>query len=147
MVAADPQLRQARPGEGVALTLPRWRPRKAAGGLALGIIAEPLSRIAFCRFGEGVEHASCERRRMLPDATNCAKEASAARLWVFGWLAAAAIAVTAPALVASEPAEAQTVGMERRQSRRHGRRMARRTRRMGRRAARVSRRAGRRGMM
>ena len=27
---------------------------------------------------------------------------------LFGWLAAAAIAVTAPALVASEPAEAQT---------------------------------------
>jgi hypothetical protein len=33
---------------------------------------------------------------------------------LFGWLAAAAIAVTAPALVASEPAEAQTVGMDRR---------------------------------
>jgi hypothetical protein len=66
---------------------------------------------------------------------------------LFGWLAAAAIAVTAPALVASEPAEAQTVGMERRQSRRQGRRMGRRMRRLGRRAARASRRAGRRGMM
>jgi len=33
-------------------------------------------------------------------------------LWLFGWLAAAAIAVTAPALVASDPAEAQTLGME-----------------------------------
>jgi hypothetical protein len=64
-----------------------------------------------------------------------------------GWLAAAAIAVTAPALVASEPAEAQTVGMERRESRREGRRMGRRMRRMGRRAARASRRAGRRGVM
>jgi hypothetical protein len=66
---------------------------------------------------------------------------------LFGWLAAAVIAVTAPALVAFGPAEAQTVGMERRQSRRHGRRMARRMRRMGRRAARASRRAGRRGVM
>jgi hypothetical protein len=66
---------------------------------------------------------------------------------LFGWLAAAAIAVTAPALVASEPAEAQTVGMERRQSRRQGRRMGRRMRRLGRRAARASRRAGRRGVM
>src|SRR3954454_15813563 len=99
MVAADPQLRQARPPGGCSLDASAVRPRKAAGGLALGIIAEPLSRTAFCRFGEVVEHASCERRRMLPDATTCAKEASAARLWVFGWLAAAAIAVTAPALV------------------------------------------------
>ncbi len=66
---------------------------------------------------------------------------------LFGWLAAAAIAITAPALVASEPAEAQTVGMERRQSRRQGRRMGRRMRRLGRRAARASRRAGRRGVM
>ena len=66
---------------------------------------------------------------------------------LFGWFAAAAIAVTAPALVASEPAEAQTVGMERRESRREGRRMGRRMRRMGRRAARASRRAGRRGVM
>ena len=40
------------------------------------------------------------------------EEVSRRRL--FGWLAAAAIAVTAPTLVASEPAEAQTVGMERR---------------------------------
>src|SRR5215204_2602796 len=47
------------------------------------------------------------------------EEVSRRRL--FGWLAAAAIAVTAPALVASVPAEAQTVGMERRQSRRQGR--------------------------
>ena len=39
------------------------------------------------------------------------EEVSRRRL--FGWLAAAAIAVTAPTLVASEPAEAQTVGMER----------------------------------
>ena len=66
---------------------------------------------------------------------------------LFGWLAAAAIAVTAPALVASEPAEAQTVGMERRQDRRAGRRMARRVRRTGRRAARATRRAVRRGAM
>jgi hypothetical protein len=66
---------------------------------------------------------------------------------LFGWLAAATIAATAPALVASEPAEAQTVGMERRQSRRQGRRMGRRMRRLGRRAARASRRAGRRGVM
>jgi hypothetical protein len=66
---------------------------------------------------------------------------------LFGWLAATAIAVTAPALVASQPAEAQTVGMERRQSRRQGRRMGRRMRRLGRRAARASRRAGRRGVM
>jgi hypothetical protein len=66
---------------------------------------------------------------------------------LFGWLAAVAIAVTAPALVASEPAEAQTIGMERRQSRRRGRRMGRRMRRLGRRAARASRRAGRRGVM
>jgi hypothetical protein len=73
------------------------------------------------------------------------EEVSRRRL--FGWLAAAAIAVTAPALVASEPAEAQTVGMERRQSRRQGRRMGRRMRRLGRRAARASRRAGRRGAM
>src|SRR3954468_18416836 len=82
MVAADPQLRQARPPGGCSLDASAVRPRKAAGGLALGIIAEPLSRTAFCRFGEVVEHASCERRRMLPDATTCAKEASAARLWV-----------------------------------------------------------------
>jgi hypothetical protein len=73
------------------------------------------------------------------------EEVSRRRL--FGWLAAAAIAVTAPALVASDPAEAQTVGMERRQSRRQGRRMGRRMRRLGRRAARASRRAGRRGVM
>ena len=66
---------------------------------------------------------------------------------LFGWLAAAAIAVTAPALVVSDPAEAQTVGMERRESRRQGRRMGRRMRRLGRRAARASRRAGRRGVM
>ncbi|MDF2973038.1 MAG: hypothetical protein K0R61_3488 [Microvirga sp.] len=66
---------------------------------------------------------------------------------LFCWLAAAAIAVTAPALVASEQAEAQTVGMERRQSRRQGRRMGRRMRRLGRRASRAARRAGRRGMM
>ena len=67
---------------------------------------------------------------------------------LFGWLAAAVIAVTAPALVAFGPAEAQTDRRHgARQSRRHGRRMARRMRRMGRRAARASRRAGRRGVM
>ena len=44
------------------------------------------------------------------------EEVSRRRL--FGWLAAAAIAVTAPALIVSEPAEAQTVGMDRRQDRR-----------------------------
>ena len=61
---------------------------------------------------------------------------------LFGWLAAAAIAVTAPALVASEPAEAQTVGMERRQSRRQGRRMGRRMRRLGRSRSRRAAQAG-----
>jgi hypothetical protein len=73
------------------------------------------------------------------------EEVSRRRL--FGWLAAAAIAVTAPTLVASEPAEAQTVGMERRESRRQGRRTGRRMRRLGRRASRAARRAGRRGVM
>jgi ureidoglycolate lyase len=48
----------------------------------LAVIAEPLSSAAFSRFGEVVEHAGRERRRMLPDATTCAKESSAARLWV-----------------------------------------------------------------
>ena len=65
---------------------------------------------------------------------------------LFGWLAAAAAAVTAPSLV-SEPAEAQTVGMERRQGRRVGRRMGRQVRRTGRRAARATRRAVRRGVI
>jgi hypothetical protein len=65
---------------------------------------------------------------------------------LFGWLAAAAIAVTAPALVPEE-AEAQTVGMERRHGRRVGRRMGRRTRRLGRHAARRVRRTIRRGGM
>jgi hypothetical protein len=64
---------------------------------------------------------------------------------LFGWLAAATIAVTAPALVASEPAEAQTVGMDRRQDRRAGRRMGRTVRRTGRAASRATRRAVRRG--
>jgi hypothetical protein len=66
---------------------------------------------------------------------------------LFGWLGAIALAAAAPALVASDPAEAQTVGMERRQSRRQGRRMGRQMRRTGRRAARATRRAVRRGVM
>ena len=66
---------------------------------------------------------------------------------LFGWLAAAAIAVTAPALIVSEPAEAQTVGMDRRQDRRAGRRAGRQVRRTGRVAARATRRAVRRGAM
>ena len=48
----------------------------------MGVIAEPLSSAAFSRFGEVVEHAGRERRRMIPDATTCAEKASAARLWV-----------------------------------------------------------------
>jgi hypothetical protein len=73
------------------------------------------------------------------------EEVSRRRL--FGWLAAAAIAVTAPALIVSEPAEAQTVGMDRRQDRRAGRRAGRQVRRTGRVAARATRRAVRRGAM
>ena len=64
---------------------------------------------------------------------------------LFGWLAAAAIAVTAPALVASDPAEGQTLGMDRRQDRRAGRRSGRQVRRVGRTGARMTRRAVRRG--
>jgi hypothetical protein len=64
---------------------------------------------------------------------------------LFGWLAATVMAVTVSALVASEPAEAQTVGMERRQDRRWGRRAGRRVRRLGRAGARATRRAVRRG--
>lgn len=63
---------------------------------------------------------------------------------LLGWLAAAAVAVTVPVLT-SEEAEAQTPGMERRQSRRAGRRLGRQMRRAGRRASRAARRAGRRG--
>jgi len=66
---------------------------------------------------------------------------------LFTWLGAMALAVSAPVLVGSDPAEAQTVGMERRQARRRGRRMGRRMRREGRRAARAARRAVRRGAM
>ncbi len=73
------------------------------------------------------------------------EEVSRRRL--FGWLAAAAIAVTAPALIVSEPAEAQTVGMDRRQDRRADRRAGRQVRRTGRVAARATRRAVRRGAM
>jgi hypothetical protein len=62
---------------------------------------------------------------------------------LFGWLGAVAFAAAAPVLVASDPAEAQTAGMERRQ----GRRMGRQMRRTGRRAARATRRAVRRGAM
>jgi hypothetical protein len=64
---------------------------------------------------------------------------------LFIWLAAAVVGVTVPALV-SEPAEAQTVGMERRETRRAGRRIGRRVRRRGRRAARAIRRRTRWGM-
>jgi hypothetical protein len=61
---------------------------------------------------------------------------------LFFWLTAAVVSVTAPALV-SEPAEAQTVGMERRETRRAGRRLGRRVRRAGRRAGRAIRRGTR----
>jgi hypothetical protein len=69
------------------------------------------------------------------------------RRTLFGWLAAAAMAATAPALLVSDPAEAQTVGMERRQDRRAGRHVARHVRRTGRRVGRASRRAVRGGAM
>ena len=66
---------------------------------------------------------------------------------LFGWLAAAAIAVTAPALIASEPAEAQTVGHGSAPGSAPVRRMGRTVRRTGRGAARATRRAVRRGAM
>jgi hypothetical protein len=44
---------------------------------------------------------------------------------LFGFLAVAALALAAPAVISDE-AEAQTIGMERRHRRRVGRRMARR---------------------
>jgi hypothetical protein len=64
---------------------------------------------------------------------------------LFGWFAATVMAVTVPALVASDPAEAQTVGMDRRMDRRGGRRAGRQVRRVGRMGARATRRAVRRG--
>jgi hypothetical protein len=62
---------------------------------------------------------------------------------LFGFLAVAALAFAAPAVISDE-AEAQ---MERRHRRRVGRRMARRVRRLGRYGARATRRAVRRGAM
>ena len=64
---------------------------------------------------------------------------------LFGFLAVAALALAAPAVISDE-AEAQTIGMERRHERRVGRRMARSVRRLGRRGARATRRAVRRTM-
>ena len=55
------------------------------------------------------------------------------------------LAVPTAVLTTSEEAEAQTVGMERRQERREGRRERRETRREGRRERRETRRAVRRG--
>ena len=67
------------------------------------------------------------------------------RRHLIGWLGVAAAAITAPVLL-SEPADAQTAGMMRRENRREGRRMGRVMRREGRRDARAVRRAYRRGM-
>ena len=46
------------------------------------MIAEALSSAAFSQFGEVVEHAGPDRRRMLPDATAPDEAASIARMWV-----------------------------------------------------------------
>ena len=46
------------------------------------VIAEALSSAAFSQFGEVVEHAGPDRRRMLPDATAPDEAASIARMWV-----------------------------------------------------------------
>jgi hypothetical protein len=64
---------------------------------------------------------------------------------VFSLLGIAALALAAPVVISDE-AEAQTIGMERRHTRRVGRRMGRRVRRLGRRGARATRRAVRRTM-
>ena len=64
---------------------------------------------------------------------------------VFSLLSIAALALAAPVVISDE-AEAQTIGMERRHTRRVGRRMGRRVRRLGRRGARATRRAVRRTM-
>jgi ureidoglycolate lyase len=48
----------------------------------LRVIAEALSSAAFSQFGEVVEHAGPDRRRMLPDATAPDEAASIARMWV-----------------------------------------------------------------
>ena len=66
---------------------------------------------------------------------------------LFGWLAAAAIAVTAPALVAPSQQRHRLLAWSVGESRRQGRRTGRRMRRLGRRASRAARRAGRRGVM
>jgi ureidoglycolate lyase len=60
----------------------------------LRVLAEAISSTAFSPFGELVENAGPNRRRMLPDATAPAEHAAVARMWVSRFDKAARLPLT-----------------------------------------------------